>query len=199
MQPRGGATAEGTGPDLLVLLEMSGQGTLRRRLRDALHDAIRSGRLPPGSRLPSSRALAADLGVSRGVAVDAYAQLSAEGFLVSRPGSGTVVADTGGQVLEHTASVQGGPAVSGQPPHEIEVRARSRLHGHGRPQRLRRRPPWHEKPSRRTSAWSRLLRSRTNPSRPSAGVSVTYHLSGNQTLHQTRGGSPADHPAPRAK
>jgi len=73
MQPRGGATAEGTGPDLLVLLEMSGQGTLRRRLRDALHDAIRSGRLPPGSRLPSSRALAADLGVSRGVAVDAYA------------------------------------------------------------------------------------------------------------------------------
>jgi len=71
--------------------------------------------------LPSSRALAADLGVSRGVAVDAYAQLSAEGFLVSRPGSGTVVADTGGQVLEHTASVQG-PAVSGQAPHEIDLR-----------------------------------------------------------------------------
>ena len=122
MQPRGDPTAEGTGPDLLVLLEMSGQGTLRRRLRDALHDSIRSGRLPPGSRLPSSRALAADLGVSRGVAVDAYAQLSAEGFLVSRPGSGTVVADTGGQVLEHTASVQGGPAVSGQAPHEIDLR-----------------------------------------------------------------------------
>ena len=147
MQPRGDPTAEGTGPDLLVLLEMGGQGTLRRRLPDALHDAIRSGRLPPGSRLPSSRALAADLGVSRGVAVDAYAQLSAEGFLVSRPGSDTVVADTRGQVLEHTASVQGGPAVSGQPPHEIEARARSRLHGHGRSQRLRRRPPWHEKPS----------------------------------------------------
>jgi GntR family transcriptional regulator/MocR family aminotransferase len=121
MQPRGDATAGSTGPDLLVLLAQSGQGTLRRQLRDALHDAIRSGRLPPGSRLPSSRALAADLGVSRGVAVDAYAQLSAEGFLVSRPGSGTVVADTGGQVLEHTASVQG-PAVSGQAPHEIDLR-----------------------------------------------------------------------------
>lgn len=93
---RSDATPEGTGPDLLLSLRQPGAGTLRRRLRNALHDAIRSGRLPPGSRLPSSRALAADLGVSRGVVIEAYAQLSAEGFLISRSGSGTVVADTGG-------------------------------------------------------------------------------------------------------
>jgi GntR family transcriptional regulator/MocR family aminotransferase len=81
---------------LLVLLAQAGHGPLRRRLRDSLREAIGSGRLAPGSRLPSSRTLAADLGVSRGVVVDAYAQLSAEGFLVSRPGWGTTVADTGG-------------------------------------------------------------------------------------------------------
>ncbi|MDQ3276069.1 MAG: winged helix-turn-helix domain-containing protein, partial [Actinomycetota bacterium] len=63
-------------------------------MRDALRDAIRTGRLAAGSRLPSSRALAADLGVSRGVAVDAYAQLSAEGYFTSVAGSGTHVAGT---------------------------------------------------------------------------------------------------------
>ena len=90
------AAAEGTGPDLFVEWSRGQPGTtLRRRLRDSLRDAIRTGRLPPGARLPSSRALAADLGVSRGVVLDAYAQLGAEGFVVTQQGSGTVVADTG--------------------------------------------------------------------------------------------------------
>jgi GntR family transcriptional regulator/MocR family aminotransferase len=50
-----------------------------------------SGRLGPGARLPATRALAVQLGVSRGVVVEAYAQLAAEGYLVTRRGGGTTV------------------------------------------------------------------------------------------------------------
>ena len=57
-----------------------------------LREAVRSGRLAAGTRLPPSRALAADIGVSRGPVVEAYEQLVAEGFLVSRQGAGTWVA-----------------------------------------------------------------------------------------------------------
>ncbi|WP_238012617.1 PLP-dependent aminotransferase family protein [Dactylosporangium sp. AC04546] len=62
------------------------------QLVGALRDAISRGRLAPGTRLPSTRDLAADLGVSRGLVVGAYEQLTAEGRLVTRRGSGTVVA-----------------------------------------------------------------------------------------------------------
>jgi GntR family transcriptional regulator / MocR family aminotransferase len=48
--------------------------------------------LAPATRLPSTRVLAADLDVSRRLVVDAYSQLAAEGFLLSRHGSGTRVA-----------------------------------------------------------------------------------------------------------
>ncbi|WP_433052178.1 PLP-dependent aminotransferase family protein [Dactylosporangium sp. CS-033363] len=63
------------------------------QLVGALREAITRGRLAPGTRLPSTRDLAADLGVSRGLVVGAYEQLAAEGRLVSRRGSGTVVAE----------------------------------------------------------------------------------------------------------
>lgn len=52
---------------------------------------IRSGGLPPGAALPSTRALAADLGVSRGVVVAAYAQLAAEGYIALRRGAAPTV------------------------------------------------------------------------------------------------------------
>ena len=65
---------------------------LRRQLEQALRVAIRSGRLGPGSLLPSSRDLAEELAVSRGVVVDSYSQLAAEGYLSARRGSGTRVA-----------------------------------------------------------------------------------------------------------
>jgi GntR family transcriptional regulator/MocR family aminotransferase len=67
-----------------------------RALQSALRDAVRSGRLTSGTQLPSSRELAADLGVSRGVVTDAYAQLTAEGYLSGRQGSGTWVTGAGG-------------------------------------------------------------------------------------------------------
>ncbi|GAA5017108.1 aminotransferase class I/II-fold pyridoxal phosphate-dependent enzyme [Actinopolymorpha pittospori] len=64
-----------------------------RSLEAALRDSIRAGRLRAGSRLPGSRSLATDLGLARGTVVQAYAQLVAEGWLVSAPGSGTRVAE----------------------------------------------------------------------------------------------------------
>jgi GntR family transcriptional regulator/MocR family aminotransferase len=66
--------------------------SLRARTEHALREAVRSGRLAPGTRLPATRALAVQLGVSRGVVVDAYAQLAAEGYLQTRRGGGTTVA-----------------------------------------------------------------------------------------------------------
>ncbi|SEG45529.1 GntR family transcriptional regulator / MocR family aminotransferase [Thermomonospora echinospora] len=67
-------------------------GRLSAQLAAGLRAAVRDGRLAGGTRLPSSRDLARDLGVSRGVVVTAYEQLVAEGFLVSRRGDGTRVA-----------------------------------------------------------------------------------------------------------
>ncbi len=65
---------------------------LRASLEDQLREAVRSGRLASGLRLPSSRSLAADLGVARNTVVDVYGQLVAEGWLVARQGSVTRVA-----------------------------------------------------------------------------------------------------------
>ena len=65
---------------------------VRSGLEAQLREAVRSGRLAPGLRLPSSRSLAADLGVARNTVVDVYGQLVAEGWLVARQGSVTRVA-----------------------------------------------------------------------------------------------------------
>ncbi len=73
-------------------LDRAGAEPLHRQLADGLRTAIRTGRLAPHTRMPSTRVLAADLGVSRRLVVDAYSQLVAEGFLLSRHGSGTRVA-----------------------------------------------------------------------------------------------------------
>ncbi len=72
--------------ELLVGVARGG-GPLQRQVEDQLRAAIRSGRLVAGERLPASRVLAADLGVSRGVVSDAYVQLAAEGWLVVAPRS----------------------------------------------------------------------------------------------------------------
>jgi GntR family transcriptional regulator/MocR family aminotransferase len=78
-----------SGVDLHLVL--SGTG-LRAGLTDALREAVRSGRLTPDTRLPASRTLAADLGVSRSTVTESYAELVAEGWLTARQGSGTRVA-----------------------------------------------------------------------------------------------------------
>ena len=91
----------GLASEALLTLDRSGGVPLRAQLEDQFRRAIRSGRLAAGDRVPSSRALATALGVSRGLAQECYAQLLAEGYLVSRGGSVTRVA---------TAAVRSEPA-----------------------------------------------------------------------------------------
>ncbi|MBT2489386.1 PLP-dependent aminotransferase family protein [Streptomyces sp. ISL-96] len=85
-------SAEELGSDLHLELEKAGSGSRRTVLMRALREAIRSGRLAPGTRLPPYRSLAADLGLARNTVADAYAELVAEGWLTARQGSGTRVA-----------------------------------------------------------------------------------------------------------
>jgi GntR family transcriptional regulator/MocR family aminotransferase len=73
-------------------LDLQRTAPLRPQVERQLREGIRSGRLRAGARLPPSRTLARDLGVSRGVVVEAYAQLVAEGWLSARRGAGTEVA-----------------------------------------------------------------------------------------------------------
>jgi GntR family transcriptional regulator/MocR family aminotransferase len=86
-------TGTSYGPELLIGLR---GGRRRAQLEDRLRELVRDGTLPAGRRMPSSRALAGDLDVSRRLVVDAYAQLLAEGYLLARQGAGTYVAPTAG-------------------------------------------------------------------------------------------------------
>jgi GntR family transcriptional regulator/MocR family aminotransferase len=82
----------GLGPELLLRLDRTRAEPLRVQLESEIREAIRSGRLAAGERIPSSRALANELGVSRGLVLECYSQLQAEGFLTSQTGSATRVA-----------------------------------------------------------------------------------------------------------
>jgi len=78
--------------DLLVELDRRSEQSLYEQLERTLRETIRDGRLPAGARLPSSRGLAAELGISRGVVTSAYEQLCAEGYLETRQGAPVHVA-----------------------------------------------------------------------------------------------------------
>ena len=111
----------GRGADFLQLSPASAPARgLTSWLAGAIRAAVIDGRLPAGSSLPPTRLLAGDLGVSRGVVVEAYAQLVAEGYLIARPGDGTRVAE---------GLAQQPPA--GQPGQDQQDQARHRV-----PQRL---------------------------------------------------------------
>jgi GntR family transcriptional regulator / MocR family aminotransferase len=73
--------------DVLVSVDREGPRTLGRQIEDQLRQAIRDGSLRSGARLPSTRDLALELGISRPIVVDAYAQLAGEGYLELRPGA----------------------------------------------------------------------------------------------------------------
>lgn len=105
--------------DLWVGIESVGDMPLRARLAMALREAVRTGRVAPGSTLPSSRVLARDLGVSRGVVTEAYAQLVAEGFLRSRPGAGTTVGFPG---LKSVGTAPSPPPAAPVEPGTIDLR-----------------------------------------------------------------------------
>src|ERR1700675_1051353 len=82
----------GLGPELLLRLDGGSAQPPRSQLETGLRDAIRDGRLQAGERLPSSRELARELGVSRGLVQECYGQLLSEGYVDSRVGSATRVA-----------------------------------------------------------------------------------------------------------
>lgn len=108
-------------------IRLEGEGTLTARLVRGLREAIRSGRLGAGARAPSSRALAADLGLSRVTVVRAFDQLLAEGYLESRRGSGTFVAS------RTAAAGVAVPAARGGEPARHRSAFGRRLAGPGRP------------------------------------------------------------------
>ncbi|HEY8866886.1 MAG TPA: PLP-dependent aminotransferase family protein [Solirubrobacteraceae bacterium] len=91
--------------ELLLDVDRRDATSLHMQLERALRDAVRAGRLRPATPLPGSRELAAQVGVSRGVVVEAYAQLCAEGYLAARPGGRTRVAAARG-VAPAGATVQ---------------------------------------------------------------------------------------------
>ncbi|MDE1147607.1 MAG: PLP-dependent aminotransferase family protein [Azospirillaceae bacterium] len=78
---------------LLTLTDGGEGGSLQQRLFDRLRHAIATGVVAPGERLPSTRTLARDMGLSRNTAVAAIERLTAEGYLESRVGSGTFVVE----------------------------------------------------------------------------------------------------------
>ncbi len=80
------------GLELLVRLDHDGEIPLHEQLERSLRADIRSGRLPGDTRMPSTRGLAAELGISRGVVTEAYSQLAAEGYLNTRQGAPVRVA-----------------------------------------------------------------------------------------------------------
>ncbi len=99
----------GLGPELLLRLDRDSSLPLRSQVEGGLREAIRTGRLPGGERLPSSRELARELGVSRGLVQECYGQLLSEGYLTSQVGSATRVAK-GAHVTEPEPAEQREPA-----------------------------------------------------------------------------------------
>ncbi len=90
--------------DVLVSVDRSGRATLGAQIEDQLRHAIRTGALHTAAQVPSTRDLARQLGISRRVVVDAYAQLAAEGYLTLRQGARPqVAAAPADDAVEHAA------------------------------------------------------------------------------------------------
>ncbi len=98
--------------DLLVSVDRSASGTLGAQVEEQLRNGLRSGAVRAGTQLPSTRDLARQLGVSRRVAVEAYAQLAAEGYLVLRQGARPRAA----HAVTEEAPPSAPPLISGRPP-----------------------------------------------------------------------------------
>jgi len=98
---------------LFLAWDPDAAGAAHHRLAAALRAGVHDGRLRPGDRLPPSRVLADELGLSRWVVTEAYDQLKAEGYLAARVGSGTVVAGPpGGTDVPPTAPASAPPPVT---------------------------------------------------------------------------------------
>lgn len=92
--------------ELALVIDSSLSEPLHQQVYRQLRQAILSGRLPSGQRLPASRALAKSLGLSRTTVTQGYDQLISEGYLQTRPGSGTYVCDQLPEILLEAESVE---------------------------------------------------------------------------------------------
>ena len=108
-----------------VSLDREGALPLHRQLFDALRQAILAGRLRPGTRLPSTRVMASDLGVARNTVMAAFEQLVAEGYLQARVGSGTTVSSIAPDMLLNISAAPTDSATVG--PTELSLSARGRV------------------------------------------------------------------------
>ena len=106
------------------------QASLYHQIYDGLRSAILDGRLESGTRLPSTRAAAAELGVARNTVVAVFEQLAAEGFVRSRVGDGTRVADIEPELLSRPARKVSGRS-DGTRTHGFARAARSALSARG--------------------------------------------------------------------
>lgn len=143
-----------------VALDRAGQEALYRQLYFAIRDAILQGRLRPGTRLPSTRSLAADLDVSRNTVVIAFDQLLAEGYVEGRTGAGTYVSATLPEELLSARPGQAGPR-DGAAPAQDRLSARGRflagIRSHGFAQPLPFSPALPELARFPFDEWARLL------------------------------------------
>lgn len=104
-------TRTSSASELLVELRRGDPLPLHHQLERELRDAIRTGRLASEAAVPSTRALAEQLGLSRGVVVEAYEQLMAEGYLAARPGGATRVCARSAEQSAATAGTASAPEV----------------------------------------------------------------------------------------
>ena len=113
--------------ELAIDLDRNGGDALHRQIEASIRQRIRSGALPAGVALPPTRALAAELGVTRGVVVEAYAQLVAEGYLTSRSGGYTQVAPASAAAAPAAAAPRPGrpaPVAPASPGGRLRLRPR---------------------------------------------------------------------------
>src|SRR5690606_36048494 len=110
---------------LLQRLERRTAIPLSRQIYDSLRRLILDGDVPAGTKLPATRALAADTGLSRNTVLHAYDQLLAEGYLVSAFGSGTFVSDTVPAMQQPPEAER--PDGAGMPPQSALSRRGARL------------------------------------------------------------------------
>lgn len=103
-----------------LVLDPAASKPLGTQLSGALRELILSGGLPPGQRLPATRTLAKDLGISRTTVVDAFERLCSEGLIVPRTGAGTFVSK---DLVDHPPAQRSSlePACRGTPPRLARV------------------------------------------------------------------------------
>jgi GntR family transcriptional regulator/MocR family aminotransferase len=109
---------------LALSLDARSATPLHRQLYDEIRAAVLAGRLSAGARLPSTRALAADLDISRNTVAGAFDQLLAEGYIEGRPGAGTFVAKELPDQLLRVAPSTRAPRRSGAPAAQLSERGR---------------------------------------------------------------------------